>query len=451
MNIMNELTPFIYREGYAIYRFEENGGFGLVSMKRSEDPACHTLASEADIDIITPAIWDEIRVKAHRLDDEENGPLYLTYSFFVRKRKLWHVLSESGHIAKELCFSRIEVSALDDGRNFYGIEKTPEMEKISPDIIVEKNCKKGVLTSGMFLLVPIEYDSIQRCYCPVFRISFGTNYIVQKNNQYGVYDFDGRLYIPIEYDKISFYESRTSFRCIYDVWKSGKMGVLNAQNGEVVVPIKWDRIEHIILYKYRYMIARGCLYKVFCNQKYGIHDQCGMLIPPVWDEIVTMRAGSFFDPNCFNVRKDSLWGCYDRWGKCICEAKWDEIGPFINGVARVCSRNSIAYMDTHGEIIENTIIDGDIPEQLQSIFLPNCTDSCGEKEHGMTDDYMVYDGNYYTVKLDEDDIPWFFRCEKDAHHALVTSLELATKLYEWYREMVSDDFLIEKGNELMRI
>lgn len=438
MNIINELMPTFEKVQRVVYSFEENGKYGLLVRKRFGASEPFDLSDGVPFQTITPAIWDEICVKAVRMD--ETGPLYLMFKFFVRKGSFWYVMSDYGTLLKNLCFSHIETSVMDDGRNFFGIENTPEISKISPDVIVEKDGKKGVLTSGGSLLVPMEYDSIERCPSPIDNESYRENYIVQKNNLYGMYDAEGELLIPIEYEKIDFVETGLLLRATYVVRKNGKLGTLNAKDGKIVVPSKWDGIEYIMLYNYMHERPRGCLFKVFSNQKCGIYDQRDLIIPPVWDEIVAQRTQKLFDPNCFHVRDGNMWGVYSRWGKCICEAKWDEIGPFINGIARVRSGSNIAYMNTCGEIFEaDTPINSSIPEQLQSVRLPNGAESSTKDAQRTSDNYMTYDGNSYSVKLDEDDMPWFFLRENEDHNALVTSPELATQLYKRYREVVRSD------------
>lgn len=413
---------------FGIYRFEQEGKYGLVKMRRQGNKAWHCASIREDAQLITPAVWDEIRIK---LDyDFSNGLLGCV--FFMRKNDYWSVLNQEGQAFEGFCFSQIDTDGLNDKTDY--LDYFTMLDDCSPDIRVAEGNKNGVFLNCGKLIPPI-YDSVER---------YSDGYVVQEGCLFGAYNLNCEQVIPIIYDSIrSDYICSDARRKYYEVKKDGRVGIISIDDGALVLPLEWDSITIIELSHYRETItSRSINCIVERNQKFGLFDGTAMqlLIPPVWDKVLALRSLWDTNPYGYLVCNSNQWGYVDGKGRQICEPIWDDISSFSNGVARVRSGDIVTYMDMQGNTLNSN-------EQIYEYFLSKMADihstnpdvicnHIGDEQsiRFISAGDFIYNGSKYVVKLDMNDMLWFINQDADSKHlSTVKYPELAIRLGAFFR------------------
>ena len=138
-------------------------------------------------------------------------------------------------------------------------------------------------------------------------------------------------------------------------------GYIRLGDAKCMVEPEWDRVEMDRLYLPPDAEPCGHFYIVWKDGHCGvILDDEGVIIPPVWDEIIPRRIG-YQGPLSYSVRKGTQWGCCDASGQLICNAVWDEVNILLDGAACVKRNGRWGAIDAKGKLripVEWDEIDG---------------------------------------------------------------------------------------------
>lgn len=145
----------------------------------------------------------------------------------------------------------------------------------------------------------------------------------ENKNIYGVIDTQGKNVLEAKYDNITYLPDVGDFL----VENNKKVGILS-KNGETKVQIMYDSIE--------LMDYDAGLYVVKKDNKYGVIDLQGKTKIYIENDEIGIDSSKFEQNNIKNkylladnlipVRKDKLWGLYDKNGKQIVDFKYDSFG-----------------------------------------------------------------------------------------------------------------------------
>lgn len=145
----------------------------------------------------------------------------------------------------------------------------------------------------------------------------------ENKNIYGVIDTQGKTILEDKYDNITYLPNVGDFL----VESNKKVGVLS-KNGETKIQIIYDSIE--------LMDSDAGLYVVKKDNKYGVLDLQGK--PKVFTENdeIGIDASKFeqnkiknrylLAENLIPIRKDKLWGLYDKNGRKVVDFNYDSFG-----------------------------------------------------------------------------------------------------------------------------
>lgn len=135
--------------------------------------------------------------------------------------------------------------------------------------IIKKDCKFGLINTKRQLLLPIEYDIIERPHLADY-------FFVSKNSLFGVVTSDGTLTVPILYEHIEYdwKEQKSGEEDCFIVQKNKKLGSIDFHNN-TRIPIEFDGISNWVEYgPDAHYVKKG--------NHYGIADyNTGKLIIPV--------------------------------------------------------------------------------------------------------------------------------------------------------------------------
>jgi hypothetical protein len=187
-------------------------------------------------------------------------------------------------------------------------------------LFVKKDGKFGVIDFYEHILVPIQYDSIQK-------LSEG-RYIVQIRDKYGVIDGSGEVRIPIKYDSI-----RITAEGSFDVDLNGKHGIMNGK-GMLIIGHLYDWITPI----------SDSLYIMKQDGFYGIIDGKGnkmLMVNERYDSFRELAPGK-----AILVQKGSYYGVISREGKQILPVEYDSISLLDHGYYMVEKKNKHGVITT---------------------------------------------------------------------------------------------------------
>ena len=145
----------------------------------------------------------------------------------------------------------------------------------------------------------------------------------ENKNIYGVIDTQGKTILEAKYDNITYLPNVGDFL----VESNKKVGVLS-KNGETKIQIIYDSIE--------LMDSDAGLYVVKKDNKYGVLDLQGKTKIFTENDEIGIDASKFEQNNIKNryllaenlipIRKDKLWGLYDKNGRKIVDFNYDSFG-----------------------------------------------------------------------------------------------------------------------------
>lgn len=145
----------------------------------------------------------------------------------------------------------------------------------------------------------------------------------KEKNKLGVIDMQGNIILEPKYDNITYLPNTGDFL----VETNGKVGILS-KNKETKVQIMYDSIE--------LMDSDAGLYLVKKDNKYGVIDIKGNIKIYIENDEIGIDASKYTNNNIKSkyiiadnfipVRKDKLWGLYDKSGKQVVDFHYDEFG-----------------------------------------------------------------------------------------------------------------------------
>ena len=152
--------------------------------------------------------------------------------------------------------------------------------------------------------------------------------LVVKNdkNKYALINVQGKAILEAKYDNITFLPTVGDF-LVETNEKNKKVGILS-KTGQTKIQINYDSIA--------LMDSNAELYVVKKDNKYGVMDFNGNLKISIENDEVGMNISQFEQnnikskyllvDNLIPVRKDKLWGLYDKNGKQVVDFKYDSFG-----------------------------------------------------------------------------------------------------------------------------
>jgi len=162
-------------------------------------------------------------------------------------------------------------------------------------LIVEKDKKFGMIDFSGNLIVPIENDQI-------YYNSRERFYVITKGKKQGAYIIQANKYLPAEFDRIRLDKNKLK------VTKEGKVGIINNQTGEVIIPLKYTDIDY--LDDVHRDEIRGEFYRVKNGELVGLATPEKLIIPIEFEYIYAFEG-------MFQVLKNDIRGLYSTEGDVI--------------------------------------------------------------------------------------------------------------------------------------
>lgn len=144
------------------------------------------------------------------------------------------------------------------------------------------------------------------------------------DNNYGVHGIDGREILGTKYASIKFIESTKEFIV---TTKEKKMGIMSYDSSTKISP-EYDQIKQID--------KDAGLYLVTNNKKQGVINENGSIVIYLEYDQIGIDGTKYANNNiqnqyllynnCIPVKRNNLWGLFDKTGKQITEVKYTELG-----------------------------------------------------------------------------------------------------------------------------
>ncbi|WP_339841634.1 WG repeat-containing protein [uncultured Maribacter sp.] len=261
-------------------------------------------------------------------------------------------------------------------------------------ILKNQNGKFGVSDYDGNILIPLEYDSIQK-----FQVVNGYSYsVVLRNNKYGLINWQGKEVIPIENNFIRsgrwfdylIVENKGKFGlftkggkeiiplkydylrpCHYDennrfiAGINGKLGIINKEQ-DTIVSLEYDEISNWVEYGPKEHL-------VVKNGKHGLIGREGeIVVPPIYNEITVNNS------KLIKVKQDELYGTINWKNEIVHPIKYEQIyweWPYLTGkdLDTVFLKESGKYFatDTLGNILDNSVSKEFIEEKFEYLITSN--------------------------------------------------------------------------------
>jgi len=164
------------------------------------------------------------------------------------------------------------------------------------------------------------------------------------------------VYITLEYDSIGFYSDGIAV-----AQKGDKFGIVN-ENREVVLPFEYSEIvlpdakRSTTYNKYRYIMVRDS------SGKCGIVDNTGkIIVRPQYAEIIHGAGGIIIDDCEYIMVRHAVenkLGYIDLKGKVAIPLKYDNVLPFVGGLAAVEQNGKWGYINKSGAMVIQSLYSG---------------------------------------------------------------------------------------------
>ena len=391
-----KVKKFVFRKTNkdqgSIFIVQESKKYGLITLPTQAGKAPKSLSADElqkrKGSFVTLPQWDAIRANvcidpSYDTTDTFPEPDRITCNYYVLKDRHWGILDEKGDVMQEPIYEEVILvnQHKDAGINAAIIESRlrngfhgSDIESINGRVLVRKDGRWGMLRGNGNVVLPIVYDSIDICSYYLARYNV---YTVCKDGLYGVVDEFGKILIPIEYPPLHGPKLGLDYLMGASVFRiDGKdgMGYVRLGDGKCLVAPEWDRVESYRLYLSPDDEPFGHCFIVWKEGRCGlIFNDKGMIIPPVWDEIIPRRI-MFEDPLSYSVRRGECWGCCDKDGKLICDAVWDEVGIYQNNVACVRKDGQWGAIGADGQLCVPTVWD-----EIEGFDIVNATNEAMAK------------------------------------------------------------------------
>ena len=154
-----------------------------------------------------------------------------------------------------------------------------------------------------------------------------------EDGMFGMYDENWKAVIPAEYKYLGF-GTKDGLICFSEDGK--EFGYMD-KDGKVVIPEQFFGAEDF---------ADGIAVVMNEDYHYGVIDKKGNFLIDYQKKSLGNRGEGRV---CFYNSNTYKWGLMDKNGNEIVSAKYDELGPFTCGMARVKRNGKYGYINTKGE------------------------------------------------------------------------------------------------------
>ncbi len=147
--------------------------------------------------------------------------------------------------------------------------------------------------------------------------------VTGSNEKVGVVDTEGNIILDVKYDDVKYMPDVGDFLVTADE----KVGVISSE-GDTRIPLNYDSIE--------LMDSDSGLYVAERDGKFGVLDTRGNIKIYIENDEIGINADDFAQndiknkyilaDNLIPVRRNNLWGLYDKNGRQIVEYKYDSFG-----------------------------------------------------------------------------------------------------------------------------
>lgn len=197
--------------------------------------------------------------------------------------------------------------------------------------IICKNAKYGIINKAGKYLITAIYDALE---------SFSHyRFVAKKGNKKGLLDSTGSILFPFEYTEIYLVPGgqirsnlgNFDLEPYMQLYKDGKSSICRSSNLQVIIPLKYDRIDQV----------DNGLFRVYKNKLVGFADTSG-------NEIITPQfdyADYFYNRPYTVVRKGELCGIIDLKGNLLLPYKYNGIG-FGSNYHNIINNGKWGLMDT---------------------------------------------------------------------------------------------------------
>ena len=330
-----------------VFIVSDKGKYGLIRIPSGDTNIPDTLAVDElrarGGSFVAQTVWDDIKENVS-IDPEMDvaDKVYesscIICNYYVLKDGYWGILDENGCLIQEPIYEEIIIGNPDDEFGWfesYILDDFSVMDtgQISGLVIVQKDNKWGILGGNGREFLPLAYDSIKTVE---YYIGRSNVYIVCQDGLYGVVDRFGNYLVPMKYPSLYCEGLDYMWDCsVFRIESEAGIGYVRLGDGKCLVAPQWEHINVGRLYLSGDAEPYGHIFTIWKDGHCGlILDDKGMIIPPIWDEIVPRRF-VFEDPVSYSVRRGTSWGCYDSSGHMICDAIWDEVDMHLNGTGCV--------------------------------------------------------------------------------------------------------------------
>jgi hypothetical protein len=149
----------------------------------------------------------------------------------------------------------------------------------------------------------------------------------------GVINQDGKLVVPIKFERIEITEGGSVI-----VWMNNKCG-LYSHEGKPLTDLIYSQI-----YDYKDGLIKVQVDKNYLGYLYGFLDRSGKeVVPPVYSEATNFEEGVAI------IKKEGKWGAVDRKGKFIIPLKFSMMYPFNEGLSVVSVDQKWGFVDPAGK------------------------------------------------------------------------------------------------------
>ncbi|MBR5169468.1 MAG: WG repeat-containing protein [Muribaculaceae bacterium] len=229
---------------------------------------------------------------------------------------------------------------------------------LDPNVVVEKNGKKGVVNVANKLVIPLMYDEIK---------SYGDLFIVYQNGLTGVVDENNKQVIPIEYAEIDACPDKNGLHFMVAKYPSGSsketstplMGLMD-DCGNVKIPLAHVNMKKVSFIEAMKDVDGRIITSDSDDSKHGLLDFDGrVILPQEYDEIVNIATNWRL-----LVMKGDRYGIVDWQGNIIMPMDYNDMvfddyhsSGFAARRAQGGKKSKYAFWDFDGNKLSDEIFD----------------------------------------------------------------------------------------------
>ena len=304
-NRVNTKGQFMYDRVYYDYKIQSYGDLTRYYVKIDKTMG---IIDEDGIDIIPP-VYDNLAYNVR-------FPGYLQ----ARKGNKEGYINFSNEIVMPFSFDMINIVSFVENRK--------------NDIIARfsQNGKFGFIDFNEKVLIPAEYEDAD-----FYRDGRGN---VKRNGKWGIVDINNTTIVPFQYDRIwTEDEIQRLYATYYYVEENRRLGIINIDDGKVIVPALYD--------EFIFSRLSSNFIGIKKDNKTGYLDLNGNVVfSAIYDDILIYRNRTIA-----KFRKGDKWGFVEPGDKIIIPAEYDDAGAFDQGLAPVRQGDKWGFVDETGKVI----------------------------------------------------------------------------------------------------